>query len=156
MISFARHPDHNEAHDLLAALGTRALFGASLPDVARSGSEGPTARSGGQRDWTHQGSLASETLDRALFSQPVGRLSPILESADGYHIIRVVERQEFSRTIFLDAQKEIKARIRKERLKKRQEEFVEQLKEKYPVWTVFDNATQKPKAVEEEDRYSRH
>ena len=82
MISFARHPNHDEAYATVAALGNRVLAGASLADVAKSASEGPTARQGGQRDWTHKGSLSSETLNQALFSLPVGQLSQhILESA---------------------------------------------------------------------------
>ena len=97
MVSFARHPNRDEAYAAVAALGNRVLAGASLADVAKSASEGPTARQGGQRDWTHKGSLSSETLNQAIFSLPVGQLSPkILESQDGFHIIRVVERQELT------------------------------------------------------------
>ena len=155
MISFTRHTNHDEAYALLAALGNRVLAGASLVDVARSGSEGPTAKEGGRQDWTRKGSVTSDAMDQALFSQPPGQLSPILESPSGYHIIRVVERQEASRTTFSDAQKEIKEKIKKERLEKRKEEINAKLRAKYPVWTVFDNALQQPKPPEEEDRYSR-
>ena len=154
MISFARHPNRDEAYAAVAALGNRVLAGASLADVAKSASEGPTARQGGQRDWTHKGSLSSENLNQAIFSQPVGQLSQILESDNGFHIIRVVERQELTRTSFLDAQKEIKENIKKERFEKRYKEFVEKLRDKYPVWTVFDNALQQPKNPDDEDRYS--
>ena len=154
MAGFIRHPDHGEAYNAAAALGNRVLAGASLADVAKSASEGPTAREGGQRDWTQKGSLASEALDQAVFSLPVGQLSQILESTTGYHIIRVVERKEEYRTSFLDAQKDVKENIQKERFEKRYKEFVEQLRKKYPVWTVFDNALQQPKNPDDEDRYS--
>ena len=155
MVSFARHANREEAYAMTAAMGNRVLAGASLADVAKSGSEGPTAGEGGQRDWTQKGSLAAETLDQALFSQPVGPLSPqILESADGFHIIRVVERQELTRKSFLEAQKQIKESIQKERIEKRYKEFVDELRKKYPVWTVFDNALQQPKNPDDEDRYS--
>ncbi len=154
MITFSRHPNRDEAYAAIAALGNRVLHGASLADVARSASEGPTARQGGQRDWTHQGSLSSEALDQAIFSLRVGDFSQILESKDGFHIIRVVERQELSRTSFLDAQKEVKQKIQKERFDKRYADFVEELRRKYSVWTVFDNALQQPKNPDEDDRYS--
>ena len=156
MVSFARHPNHDNAYAVLAALGNRVLAGASFADVAKSGSEGATARDGGKWDWTHKDSLASEAINQALFSQPVGQLSPILESTSGYHIIRVVERQELTRTSFLDAQKEIKDKIKKERLEKRYQDFLAKLKAKYPVWTIFDNAMQQPKSLDDEDRYSKH
>ena len=155
MVSFARHPNRDEAYQLMAAQGNRVLAGASLANVAKSASEGPTASEGGLRDWTHKDSLSSENLNQAIFGLPVGQLSHILESDNGFHIVRVVERQEFSRTSFLEAQKQIKENIRKERFQKRYTEFVEDLRRKYPVWTVFDNALQEPKNPDDEDRYSR-
>jgi hypothetical protein len=156
MISFARHANHDEAYAAVAALGNRILAGATLADVAKSASDGLTARQGGVHEWTGKGSLSSEKLDQAVFSLPVGQLSQILESESGYHIIRVLERQELSRKSFLDVQKEIKGEIKADRFEKRYKEFVEGLREKYLVWTVFDNVM-KPKAnpEEEEDRYSR-
>lgn len=155
MVSFAQHSNHGEAYALLAGLGNRVLAGASLADVAKSASEGTTAREGGQWDWTHEGSLSSEDVNKAIFTQLVGQLSPkILESADGYHIIRVVERQELTRTSFADAQKQIKDSIRKERFEKRYQAFIKEIRAKYPVWTVFDNALQKPTNPDDEDRYS--
>ena len=115
MASFAKHANRDEAYAAVAAMGNRVLAGASLADVAKSASEGFTAWKGGQRDWTHKGNLSSESLDQALFSLPVGQLSQILESNDGFHIIRVAERQELTRTSFEDAQKEVKENIKKER-----------------------------------------
>ncbi len=156
MVTFKRHPNHDEAYAATAALGNRVLAGAALPEVARSASEGPTALQGGQRDWTHPGSLSSDALDHAIFSLPVGQLSQILESQDGFHIIRVVERKELAQTSFLDAQKEVKERIQKERSEKRFTDFLEELRKKYPIWTVFDNSLGKPKDPVEEDRYSMH
>ena len=156
MVSFARHSNRDEAYAMLAALGNRVLAGASLADVAKSASEGSTAREGGQRDWTHRGSLSSEALDQSLFSLPVGQLSQIMESPGGFHIIRVVERQELTRTSFLDAQKQIKENIQKERNEKHYKEYVDELYRKYPVWTAFDSALQQPKNPDDEDRYSSH
>ena len=146
MISFSRHANRDEAYAAVAALGNRVLAGASLADVAKSASEGPTARQGGQRDWTHKDTLSSENLSQAIFSLPVGQLSQILESENGFHIIRVAERHELTRTSFLDAQKQVKENIKKERFEKRYTEFVEKLRSKYPVWTVFDSVAQNPGA----------
>ena len=52
------------------------LAGAALADVARSGSEGPTAKDGGRQDWTRKGSRGLRRHGPVLFSQPVGPLSP--------------------------------------------------------------------------------
>ena len=84
---FVRYSDHaskDSAHDALARLGNQVvLAGAPLAEVARRGSGGPTASEGGQRRWTTKGSLVCKELDRALFSLPVGQLSPIIEGPNG-------------------------------------------------------------------------
>jgi peptidyl-prolyl cis-trans isomerase SurA len=156
-ITFARHPndpEHREAYAALAALGNRVIAGASLAEVARSASDGATAHQGGKWDWTHRDSLDSKTINDALFSLPPGQLSPILEAADGFHIVRVVERQELTRTSFLDAQKDVKEKIQKDRFEKKYKEYVEELRKKFPIWTVFDASLAPPHNPDDDDRYS--
>ena len=155
MISFSRHASHEEAYATIAALGNQVLAGASLADVAKARSDGSTASRGGQRDWTTKGSLVSTELDQAIFSLPLGRLSPIIESKSGYHIVRVTERQEASRTPFLEAQKEIKEKIKKDRMNKQSQEFLDKLRKSYPVWTIFDETMKKAErhGADEPSRY---
>jgi hypothetical protein len=159
MITFTRHADHKEAYAAMAALGNRVLAGAALADVARTASDGPTARSGGTWDWTHRGTLNSQVLEDAIFDpqRAVGTLSEIIETPDGFHIIRVIDRQGLLRKPFLQVQKEIKESIKNERLQAKFKEFVDKIRAKYPVWTVFDNSMQpaNPEEAPEEDRYSR-
>ena len=153
-VSFARHPNHGEAYAVLGEMGNRVLAGASLAEVARASSEGATAAQGGKWDWTHRDSLDSKAINDALFTLPVGRLSERLEATDGYHIVRVVERQDLTRTSFLDAQKDVKEKIQKERFEKKYKEYVEELRKKYPIWTVFDASLAPPKNPDDDDRYS--
>ena len=156
-VSFSHYPNHEQAYAALAALGNRVLAGASLAEVAKSGSDGLTARQGGQRDWIHKDSLNSETLNKALFALPVGQLSPILECQDGFYIIRVLERRDLTKKSFLDAQKEVKEKIEKEQFDKRYKEYVKTLQEKFPVWTVFDASLQQAEHnPDDDDRYSTH
>jgi len=108
--------------------------------VAKAGSDGATARSGGLRDWTPKGSLVSKVLDEAIFALPAGQLSPILEDEQGFHIVRVTEREDAYRTSFLEAQVQIKQKIRDLREKDQEQAFLAKLWEKTPVWTVFDGA----------------
>ncbi|MGD0900199.1 MAG: peptidyl-prolyl cis-trans isomerase, partial [Thermoguttaceae bacterium] len=138
MVSLGKYPRRGDAYAAVAAMGNQVLAGASLADVARARSDGPTAAKGGLRDWTSKGSLVSEELDRALFSLPVGQLSPILESSTGYHILRVVARQEAGRTPFADAQKEIRKKIEQERTQKQYREYIVKIQKEFPVWTIFD------------------
>ena len=126
------------AWNRLAAMGNKVLQGQPLSEVAKAESEGPTARTGGQYDWTTQGSLVSKVLNEAIFSLPVGELSAILDDGDALHIIRVVERTEAGRTPFVEAQVAIREELRRQRLTRAQEEYLSRLRDRTPVWTMFD------------------
>lgn len=138
-VRFGRERTREQAWGMLAAMGNRVLSGEDLAEVARQDSEGPTASSGGGFDWTTQGSLRSKVIDEAIFSLPVGKLSTILEDDMGLHIVRVVERTDAGRTSFLEAQVEIRDKIRAEKHAKTVEEYLSKLRERTPVWTIFDD-----------------
>ena len=135
-----------QAWDLLAASGNEVLAGKPLADVAKARSEGPTAATGGVFDWTNQGSLASKRLDEAIFSLPVGQLSAIIEDEaspnmsdlGALHIVRVLERKEAGRTPFLEAQVGIRQTLVAERQRKMTDDYLRKLRERTPVWSVFD------------------
>jgi parvulin-like peptidyl-prolyl isomerase len=135
-----------QAWDILAEMGNEVLAGKPLADVARAKSEGPTASQGGAFDWTSQGSLASKKLDEAIFSLPVGQLSAILvdeaspniNDLGALHIVRVLERKEAGRTPFLEAQVGIRQTLVAERQRKVTEDYLRKLRDRTPVWSVFD------------------
>jgi len=132
--------------DALASMGNEVLAGKPLADVARSRSEGPTASQGGGFDWTSRGSLASKPLDEAIFSLPVGQLSAIIEDdaspnmndLGALHIVRVVERKDAGRTPFLEAQVGIRSTLLAERKRRAEDEYLRKLRDRTPVWSVFD------------------
>ncbi len=138
MVRKSRHPHPDEAVALLGRLGNQVLDGAKLNEVARAGSEGSTARDGGLRDWTSKGTLVSETLENAIFSLPVGQLSRIIETDLGYHIVRVVERQDQSVTPFAEAQVEIRNKLVRQRKKKQMDDYLAKLHERTQIWTKYD------------------
>ncbi len=129
-----------EAYATLAAMGNQVLDGQPFAEVARRHSEGPTAARGGLRDWTTPHSLVSSVLDQALFTLPVGVLSPILEDEQGFHIIRVLERQEASRMPFEEAQVQIREKLLEARRTAKMNEYLAKLREEIPVWTAFDGS----------------
>jgi|GEM_PF-3058522 len=60
--------------------------------VARRESNDPYAAAGGDCGWKKKGDLI-EALDKAAFSLEVGHVSDIIETPQGFHIIKVEERQ---------------------------------------------------------------
>jgi len=138
------------ARQLIAEMGNQVRAGVPWEAVAKARSEGPTAAAGGKRDWTNQGSLKFAALDRALFTLPVGAMSPILEDEDGVQIFRVVEHTPAGAISFEEKQREIKKLIVDERAKKAKNEFVKKIVEEYKpqIWTVF----QEGQAAQEKKR----
>jgi hypothetical protein len=127
------------AWDMLAGMGNEVLAGRPFAEVAVSRSEGPTASQGGGFGWTGQKSLASKKLDEAIFSLPVGELSAIIEDGESLHIVRVVEREPAGRTPFLEAQVGIREELVMNRRRKATDDYLEKLRVRTPVWTVFDD-----------------
>jgi hypothetical protein len=127
------------AWNKLAAMGNDVLEGKPFADIAKTRSEGPNAASGGAYDWTTKGSLASKVLDEAIFTLPVGQLSTILDDGQTLHIVRVTERADAGRTPFIEAQVGIRQTLQDERRKSEIDDYLAKLKDRTPVWTIFDD-----------------
>ena len=128
-----------QAWSMLAAMGNEVMQGKPFADVARGRSEGPTAATGGGFDWTTKGSLVSKVVDEAVFTLPVGQLSAILDDGSALHIVRVTERVDAGRVPFIEAQVEIRGKLREERRKRQMEEYLATVRDRTPVWTIFDD-----------------
>ena len=120
-------------------MGNQVWRGASFAAVAKRRSQGPTASEGGSYDWTSKGSLRSDVLDEAIFTLPAGSLSKILTDNEGCHIVRVIERQDEAYIPFAEAQGAIRKKIREERSEAALKEYIDKLRNEFPVWTIFDD-----------------
>jgi parvulin-like peptidyl-prolyl isomerase len=138
-VRFASFAGKDQAWAALGDMGNEVLRGAPLSAVAKRSSQGVDASDGGYHDWTSKGSLASDVLNEAIFSLPVGQLSERLEDDQAFHIVRVIERTEPGRTPFTEAQVEIKEKLRKAKVREQVAEYVEKLKNEIYIWTVVDD-----------------
>lgn len=133
MIRFDRSSSRAEAKKTLVELGNQIVYGANLAAVAEKSSHGFRADQGGQHDWTTRGALVLKEIDEAIFTLPIGELSDIIETRDGFHVVRVIERTEATHKPFLEAQVEIKERILAEKKEKAYKKHVAKLKKEIPV-----------------------
>jgi hypothetical protein len=108
-------------------------------EVAKAHSQDFAAGDGGRHDWAAKGSLRSEPVDAALFALPVGALSRIIEDDEGCHIVRVLEREEAKRRPFVEVQQEIRKQLHDGGQAERRKKYIEELRARIPVWTVFDD-----------------
>ncbi|MCL2711234.1 MAG: peptidyl-prolyl cis-trans isomerase [Planctomycetaceae bacterium] len=140
VVLFSRHSTEEEAWNKMRWMGNQVASGAApFESIAQGNSDGFTAAEGGIHDWTTKGSLASTELEQAIFSQPIGQLSPaIIRSERGLHIIRVVERQEANVKPFTEAQVAIRDRMKNTRTQQNQDEYLAELHRRFPTFVVRD------------------
>jgi hypothetical protein len=137
-VRFDKHPSRQEAEDKIRQLGNEIFLGGkSFDAVARQGSEGYTASSGGAYDWTTQGSLKSKELDQALFSLPLNSLSQVIADDIGLHIIEVLEREAGHIKDFPQAQSELRERLSDEKRSKEVRAFRERIMQRTTIWTLW-------------------
>lgn len=138
MVSFAKTPDRAEAKRKLVAMGNEVVYGAPFADVAKRDSDDFFAAQGGQNDWTKRNSLTNRTLEDHVFSEPIGRLSDIIESDLGYHIIRVTERQEAGVIPFTELQDKIRQEILDDRQQQAVKKVLEKIKKRIPCEILLE------------------
>ena len=130
-----RHPrpGQQEAYAPLAQMGNKVwprvaanppATHADVRDVAKAKSQGSTRRRAAGYDWTTKGSLKATVVDDAIFSLPVGQMSPILDSGTGFHIVRVLERTEAGCRPFSEVQNDIRDKLKDERMTTRRCESI--------------------------------
>jgi hypothetical protein len=125
-----------------------SLRGPAFEAVARSKSHGVTASQGGQYDWTTQGALKCEAVNDALATLPIGQMSAGLESEQGFHIVRVLDRKPGGRTPFTEAQAEIRTLLENEQKVAQLESELTRLRKGARAWTMFDGDINGPQLAE--------
>ncbi len=136
-VLFSITTDRQIAHQKIWEMGREAYFGGNVQAVAREKSEEPLAGKGGMHEWTAKGALASEKLDQKIFSIELNAMSDIIEDDQGFHIIRVLDREEAGFVPLSEVQDEIRAKIREEKIAKSQRHVMETMRERIPVWSFF-------------------
>ncbi|MCM2370107.1 peptidylprolyl isomerase [Aporhodopirellula aestuarii] len=136
-VMYSNFPSKQAAYDAIWEMGREAFFGGNMQAIAREKSQEPFASDGGIHDWTNQGALASEILDKEIFTIPTGAMSQIIEDVDAYHIIRVTEREQEGIVPLADVQDDIRKILRDEKIEKAQTEALADVQRRVPVWTIF-------------------
>ncbi len=145
MVRKDRYNDINEAYAEIARMGkevwergtAQGVRGAAFAEVAKAKSDGFTAKDGGLHDWTSKGALKAAAIDQELFSLQLGQMSLILESDEGFHIVRVLERKEAGREPFTEVQVKIRDKLKEQRFKVELDRYLGRLRNDARIWTAF-------------------
>jgi peptidyl-prolyl cis-trans isomerase C len=121
------------------AILERLENGEEFAAIARECSDGPTASSkGGLRGWTTEGTLKDKEIERALYSQPVGKIGPPIETEDSIEIVRVIERTPSGYQSFEAVQEDIKTSLKNKLYQKAVVALIKELKEKATIETFLE------------------
>lgn len=133
MVRQSQYATRGAAYAAIAEMGNEVMAGKPFAEVAKARSQGATAAKGGQNGWTSKGSLKSQDLNRALFGLPLNQLSQIIESPQGFQIIRVLERKEAVKSSFLDAQVKIRDKIKQLRTQEQMQAYFKKIEARIPT-----------------------
>ena len=149
-VQFSQHPSPEVARAKMAEAGnvawglqqknpqpSKAIFTKIAPQY----SDSYNAKEGGLHDWTTQGALRNQAIDKALFSLPIGSMSPMIEGPASLHIVRVVERRQAGHTPFLKVQDAIQKMMMNKRYSDQMEKLVTKLRRETRIWTLYTGDT---------------
>jgi parvulin-like peptidyl-prolyl isomerase len=103
-----------EARKTIEGLLVRARAGEDFADLAKQYTEDPGSKeNGGLYEDFPRGQMVKPFED-ASFSVPVGRISDVVETTYGYHIIKVIDRKKETRP-FEEVRGEIEARLKEQK-----------------------------------------
>jgi parvulin-like peptidyl-prolyl isomerase len=110
----------NEARDVKRRLGRDPK---AFDGIARSQSKGVEAAAGGYMGRFERGQLPPE-LEAAAFAQPEGDASEPVQTALGYHVLRVESRQQAREPSLEEARERIRDRLAREKRAEAERAFV--------------------------------
>jgi peptidyl-prolyl cis-trans isomerase C/foldase protein PrsA len=83
--------------------------GASFDELARTHGTTPDARAGGDLGWFARGTMPKE-FDDVAFSLPPGKLSGVLRTPYGFHVLKVLGRRPARKRPFEDVRADVERR----------------------------------------------
>ncbi|MDR2762450.1 MAG: peptidylprolyl isomerase [Planctomycetaceae bacterium] len=133
VVLYSKFKDKQEAWNKINWMLNEVKRGVDFEGLTKLNSDGLTAPEGGVRSWTKRGDISSKIIENVIFEIPVMQISNIIESENSFNIVIVTNREKEKIVPFIDAQTTIKRKIKSERIQKKQTEYLENLKQKYPV-----------------------
>lgn len=101
--------------------------GADFAELARANSTCPSAAQGGDLDFFTKGRMVPP-FEKAAFALEVGKVSDIVETQFGYHIIKVTDRKDAGTTSFEQARDNIIKQLTQKKQAEFANKYIESLK----------------------------
>ncbi len=107
----------------------RAINGEPFDYLAAQYSQGPAAGQGGDLGFIEKGGMIPE-METVAFSMPPGKISNVIESNIGFHIIKVVDKRGAGFKPIAAVREEIKAKLEDGKLEKKYDEWISDVRKR--------------------------
>lgn len=128
----ASDEDKKKAREKIETIRKKLAEGADFAATAKESSEGPSAPKGGDLGYFRRGQMVKPFED-AAFALKKDEMSDVVETQFGYHLIKVHEKVEETAIAFADIKERIMEYLKKEKVQKQVNEFVESLRSKATI-----------------------
>lgn len=131
-VSFQRFPTTDAAKEYAESIWRQAKQGGDFVDMIKKSSHGDSVLRNGEGLGTKKGEIQPSELESVVLELKEGQLSPLLQTATGYHIVKVVESTKAGiRPFDGKVQSEIRAKLTKQLQEKEYTKIVDELWRKY-------------------------
>lgn len=131
-VSFQRFKSTEEAKEYAESLWRLATAGGDFVEIVKKSSHGDSVLRNGEGLGTKKGEFQPAELESIILELPEGQVSPLLQTATGYHIAKVVEsRKAGTRQFDGKVQAEIRAKLTKQLQEKEYTKMVDEFWRKY-------------------------
>jgi len=113
-------------------LQKRLVQGGDIAATVAESSKVPTSAGSPEPGWFAKGDL-DESIEKVVFSLPVGKVSGVVETPYGFHIFEVLGRRPEGVRSLHEAMVEIESKLRSERLEVFYSEWLQSLRQRIPV-----------------------
>lgn len=144
----AAENDRQSAREKIEKLQQRLQQGEDFATVAKSESQCPSAKNGGDLGYFRKGQLIAE-MEMAAFALKPGQVSEIVASEFGFHLIRVTDHKKEQILSFEQVEKELEKRLILQQAQSNAASFVEQRLASAEVKIFFDDLKLQPENRDE-------
>jgi len=140
LIKTSREDDfktRSKALNKIKAIKRRIDKGQDFVELAKSESEGPSAKNGGDLGYFTKGQMVPE-FEKSAFALPVGGISKVVETEFGYHIILLEEKKAASRLRFDDIKFDLAGYLYQKRGQEEYDNYIADLRKKADVKILVD------------------
>jgi peptidyl-prolyl cis-trans isomerase C len=109
----------------------------NFAELAQQHSDCPSSTAGGDLGWFRKGDMV-EQFEEVVFSMQVGEISDVVATQFGFHLIKLLEREEDTSLTLDESRPQIIGFIKEESSSKMLKEWVDELKERAEI-SFFDN-----------------